>query len=528
MTTVTTLVGANVPTSRRGRFGYLAVNVSIHAAMVAALLLLSSWQYAILGANAPYRFFGPGESPLSMAVIYESQHLYLSGAVGLVVLVAVLGVLSLRTRYKRDHQVSPLGDLSVGVGAQLALLVPFLVYVGLRQGLMGPRWHFALWPELLTAGLVVLVLLPLLLAGLRRWVSWEHRRAAVLLGHPLPAAAAPLRGGLRARLRQLLRDPLTRRGLQWLPAYGLSGLACSGVGVGFVLMGLDGARGLLDGEVPPVLGAFGLSRAMELQSNEVAVLAICVAEILAAAAAIWFVAPRLALLQARLSALLLGLSTAGQRVAELAERVGVLSDTRAGAVDAHAAELRRIERDLHDGTQAQLVNVTMRLGMAERSLTDDPAAVETLIRQAQSGAEEAMIDLRGVLRTMYPPVLADRGLDGALVGLAGRCAVPVTVETSGLDDVPAPVEAAAYFVVAEALTNVAKHSSASHAEVTVRRVGDALSVGVTDDGLGGVDETRGTGIVGMRRRAAALDGWLEVTSPSGGPTVVIAELPCGS
>lgn len=533
MTTVATRSRTDVSAGRRGRLGHLAVNVAIHAAMVAALLLV----HTRLNGFARFEVFlhsGPGDVPLEMAVMQDFLVLLIAGALGLVLLAAVLGVLRLRAAYGRSHTVTPLGDLSVGVGVQIVLLVPFLVAVVIGMNrLASPHALVELWPGLLIGGLVVLVLLPVLLGGLRRWASWEHRRAALLLGHPRPAAAAPLQGGPRSRLRQLVRDPVTWGGVRWLPAYGTAGLACSTVGVAIVLVGLDGVRGLVYWQninvVPYTLDLVGRSTdALRLHEHKIAWMLFCVAEILGAAAAIGFFGPRLALLQARLSVLLLGLPSVDQRVAELSERVGVLSETRAGAVDAHAAELRRIERDLHDGTQAQLVNVTMRLGMAERSLPDGSAEVARLIRQARSGAEEAMIDLRGVLRTMYPPVLADRGLDGALLGLAGRCTVATTVETSGLDGLPAPVEAAAYFVVAEALTNVAKHSSASHAEVTVRRVGDALSVGVTDDGLGGVDETRGTGIVGMRRRAAALDGWLEVTSPAGGPTAVIAELPCGS
>jgi signal transduction histidine kinase len=156
---------------------------------------------------------------------------------------------------------------------------------------------------------------------------------------------------------------------------------------------------------------------------------------------------------------------------------------------------------------------------------EDPATL--LVREAREGAEQAMGELRDVIRTMYPPILADRGLSGALAALGARCPVPVSVEVGELGRIPAAVEAAAYFVVAEALTNVAKHSQATTASVRVAWDG-ALMILVADNGFGGVDESRGTGVLGMRRRVAALDGTLTVDSPSGGPTVISVEVPCAS
>ncbi|MEV8503882.1 sensor domain-containing protein [Actinoplanes sp. NPDC051475] len=213
---------------------------------------------------------------------------------------------------------------------------------------------------------------------------------------------------------------------------------------------------------------------------------------------------------------------------DLALRVAELTATRAAALDAHAAELRRIERSLHDGTQNRLVGVTVLLGAARRALARDPATAEQILSRAQDAAEQALAELRTVARSILPPVLADRGLAGALDGLAGTCGVPCRVEVDLPGRCAASVEATAYFVVAEALTNVAKHSGAAHAVVTVRGRDDLLSLTVTDDGHGGADEEAGSGLTGIRRRVGALDGTLTLTSPPGGPTTLRVELPCGS
>ena len=214
--------------------------------------------------------------------------------------------------------------------------------------------------------------------------------------------------------------------------------------------------------------------------------------------------------------------------ADLSLRVAQLTATRAAALDAHATELRRIERSLHDGTQNRLVAVTVLLGAARRAVPRDPAAAEEMLEKAQSAAEQALAELRSVARGILPPVLADRGLAGALSGLAATSAVPCSVDV----DVPvrcaASVEATAYFLVAEALTNAARHSAATRVAVTVLARDQRLCVTVTDDGAGGAVEGAGSGLVGIRRRLEAHDGTLVLTSPPGGPTTLTAELPCGS
>jgi signal transduction histidine kinase len=213
--------------------------------------------------------------------------------------------------------------------------------------------------------------------------------------------------------------------------------------------------------------------------------------------------------------------------ARLAERVAELTASRAAALEAHGAELRRIERDLHDDTQNRIVAVAMHLGIVERALRRSPETALPLVLKAQDAASDALAGLRGVVRSIYPPVLAERGLDGAIAGLIARCAVPTTLTVTEVNRAPAAVESAAYFVVAEALTNVAKHSGAERCEVRLTGP-DPLVIEVWDDGHGGADETGGTGLLGIRRRVAAFDGVATVDSPVGGPTVLRVELPCGS
>jgi len=216
----------------------------------------------------------------------------------------------------------------------------------------------------------------------------------------------------------------------------------------------------------------------------------------------------------------------GPREQELEERVDELTRTRRGAVDVQAAELRRIERDLHDGAQARLVALSMHLGRAEARLDDQPELAE-LLRQARDEAGSAIAELRDLARGISPPVLADRGLAAALDGLGRRSAIPVTVDAQ-IDRRPPPVvETAAYFVVAEALTNAAKHAGGAAARVRAVEEHGVLIVEVADSGRGGA-EPDGGGLTGLRHRVEALDGQLTVTSPIGGGTVVRAELPCGS
>ncbi len=220
----------------------------------------------------------------------------------------------------------------------------------------------------------------------------------------------------------------------------------------------------------------------------------------------------------------------GCEVDELQQRVEHLAETRAGAVDAAQAELERIERDLHDGAQARLVAVALDLGLAEQRIAagEDPASAAELVREAREETQRALAELRDIARGIRPAMLAERGLEPALTSLAARVGgVPTSVSVDVGDRLPTAAETAAYFVVAEALTNISKHSGASVASVRLQRRGAVVEIDVHDDGRGGANPN-GTGIDGLRKRVEALDGTLRLTSPPGGPTDLHVEIPCAS
>jgi signal transduction histidine kinase len=208
-------------------------------------------------------------------------------------------------------------------------------------------------------------------------------------------------------------------------------------------------------------------------------------------------------------------------------RIETLETSRAGAVDVQETELRRIERDLHDGAQARLVAVGISLGMAEQKLETEPEAVRELLAEARRGAGEALDELRDLARGIHPPILTDRGLEAAVAALTARSPVPVALSVDVSGRPPAAVETAAYFTVSEALANVIKHAEARRVEIRIEKADGLLVAEVVDDGEGGAD-TSGRGLTGLRQRVEALDGRLRVTSPAGGPTTVRAELPCAS
>jgi len=220
--------------------------------------------------------------------------------------------------------------------------------------------------------------------------------------------------------------------------------------------------------------------------------------------------------------------------AELTHRVESLARSRADLVAAADAERRRIERDLHDGAQQRLVSLAMNLGLTRERFTSAPEPIRQAIADAHDEAMVALSELREFIRGLHPAVLNDRGLNAALSGLASRAPVPVRLRV----DLPQPaspsVEAVAYFIVSEALTNVVKHAQATQAEISVTRRGDVLRISVTDDGRGGAGTATGdgsgdgSGLRGLAQRAAAVDGRLTIDSPAGGPTVIAAELPCES
>jgi signal transduction histidine kinase len=307
-------------------------------------------------------------------------------------------------------------------------------------------------------------------------------------------------------LYALLRCPLSTVEVSVLVAWWGTGLAMFAL-PGYVwLLPRDGT--LFGGSAPIPSGAAGLAAAA------------------AAGLAVLLVAPQvtwaLALADVAVGRWLLGPGRERMR-----ERIGELERSRARVVDSAEAERRRIERDLHDGAQQRLVALAMDLGRARARFADDPEAARAIVDQAHGEAKAALLELRNLVRGVHPPVLTDRGLDAALSGLAALSPVPVAVHVDVGIRPPASVEAIAYFVVAEALTNVAKHSRATAAEVSVGRHGDVLSVAISDDGTGGADP-RGQGLSGLADRVAGVDGRLIVHSPPGGGTVIRAELRCGS
>lgn len=388
----------------------------------------------------------------------------------------------------------------------------------------------ALGTLLLGLGAALLCLVGVGLLLLRPWlrllrvVAELERRRLRTLGLSMVSPYEPLPRGWRATLTAARQDPSTRRDLTWLALHATWGTALSLFGV---QAGLNMIRDLtfplwaswLPAEEATLL--FGLVRVDEAGGG-----AVSVGLGLVWAIVFFVVNPHLVGPSASHGARLLpphpGL--------DLSARITQLTATRAAALDAHAAELRRLERALHDGAQNRLVGVAMLTGLAQQAIGRDPAIAEAMMERAHTAAEEALAELRAVVRSILPPVLADRGLEGALAALAADCAVPCTVEVDIPVRLPASVEVTAYFVVAEALTNVSRHSGATRASLTARRRGDLLTVVIEDDGRGGaqLSSESGSGLAGIAQRVAAHDGTTQIVSPPGGPTWVEAELPCGS
>jgi signal transduction histidine kinase len=207
-------------------------------------------------------------------------------------------------------------------------------------------------------------------------------------------------------------------------------------------------------------------------------------------------------------------------------KVAVLRETQARSVDIAMADRRQIERDLHDGAQQRLLSLGMDLGMALEKFESDPDAARGLVGDAHAELQRAIAELRNLARGIHPAVLTDRGLDAALSALAARSPVPVRLDVKLHERPPASVEATAYFIVAEALTNAARYANAKRVDVKVRQNGDKLHIEVKDDGVGGAEKRAGGGLAGLADRASSVEGSLRVNSPQGGPTVVTADLPC--
>ncbi|HEX2143149.1 MAG TPA: sensor domain-containing protein [Glycomyces sp.] len=378
---------------------------------------------------------------------------------------------------------------------------------------------------LLTALLAVLGVGRPLVAPMMHWVrivAGLERRRLRHLGHEVKSPyTEPIAEPART-LKEVRSDPSARRDLLWIAVHATWGLILGAVLLQMPFVSVRDVTYPVWWYFAPLSEQQLLSGLIEAETANAAILG-CATGI--AVFALWLLfGPKLLDLQGRPGVSLLGPDPG----VDLSERVARLTATRAAALDAHAVELRRIERALHDGAQNRIVGVAVLIGAARREVTRDPARADQILERAQDTVEGALAELRAVVRSILPPVLEDRGLAGALSALASDCGVPCTVEVDVAGRCPASVEATAYFVVAESLTNVAKHSYATSASVEVRRKGNTLTVTVSDDGRGGADAAGGSGLAGISRRVAALDGTATVNSPSGGPTVIRVELPCGS
>ncbi|MEV6568438.1 sensor histidine kinase [Streptomyces kronopolitis] len=391
---------------------------------------------------------------------------------------------------------------------------------GLTTALPSLAGYFLL--PLVCFALLFAPILPWAVQPLRALTDAERRRAERILGRPVRRPYAVPEGNAYQRTLQLLRFPGTRRDVAWMLVHGTVGLVLPVLVLG-VLSSL-----LLTTSIPLWWWALPggtltlLTAPLTTWMQAIVLSAVCTWLL---AALFFWLAPATVKLETWIAEIMLGTWTgAGRRIEEL-------TASRAGALQAHEAELRRIERDLHDGTQAQLVAVAMRLALADRRFDKDPQSSRKMVLEARTTVDEALVQLRTVIRGIHPPILSERGLNGAIRSLVSGRPIPTTLDLPETDRrPPAAVEAAAYFVVAEALTNIARHSNASRAQVSLRYDGPTLCVVVRDDGCGGAApaSASGSGLAGIRRRVAALDGRTRIDSPVGSGTTIEVVLPCGS
>jgi len=369
--------------------------------------------------------------------------------------------------------------------------------------------------------LVTLVGIPVLFATAYafRGISWlERRRAALVLRSRIDEGyRRPARPGVLQRAKTLALDPQTWKDAGWMIVLSIVGFSSWIVALVVWSVSLWALTlpfywwALPDGSIE-------VGNGHEVQKWwEIAVIAVIGAVLVVVAT--WLCA---GLARGQALAARFFLAPGAQ------ERVEELERSRAAVVRAEEEERRRLERDIHDGVQARLVALALDLGMARDKLDGgDTDAARELVGEAHDEAKQTLVTLRELVRGVHPAILADRGLDAALSALAARSPVPVEVDVEATR-LPAEVESAAYFVVAEALANVAKHSGATHCDVRIRvRDGNVL-VEISDDGVGGARMGAGSGLSGLADRVEALDGSLRVASPDGGPTVVVGEIPCAS
>ncbi|GAA4394669.1 sensor histidine kinase [Actinomadura verrucosospora] len=378
--------------------------------------------------------------------------------------------------------------------------------------ILGSLW--TLWTPVRVTPILVLTCVSaiLLLLALRPLTSWQRERCWAMLGLDIPRMP-DFDGGRAWDVLRDLRSPELWRVLQYHllvgPLLALGGLAVTVAWTAGLALATSGTY------------AWAVHPGDPLSDHPQRVAVLTAAGVLLLAAAPW-AAAGVRRLDARAAAALLG----PDRAKELQRRVDDLAEKRASVVDAADIERRRIERDLHDGAQQRLVSLALNLGLARETLGGVPDEAMRVIVEAHEEAKAALTELRDLIRGLHPAVLEDRGLDAALSGVAARVPLPVRLRVDIEPRASSTVEAVAYFVVSEALTNVVKHARAKEVDVRVARLGDVLRVTVRDDGAGGADPSAGTGLTGLARRVRSVDGTFRITSPAGGPTTVTVELPC--
>jgi signal transduction histidine kinase len=414
------------------------------------------------------------------------------------------------------------GLMLVGLGLVLVLLASLgLTALGAGVLIVGNENHAS---QRITLDLLVLAaglgigrfFGPAALVAMRRVTDLTRRLAGEWCGVPIAELRRPSAGpgdeklSFTERLKWLLTDVTTWRDLLWVTVNVLLGWILAAASAVLIVVGLVVFIGpVLTHAIPPP--AFpGNTRPTLLVLG----LAMTAAGVLAAP---WLLRGYGLLARSMLA-------PAGK--AELALRVRQLSQTRTEALDTGAAEIRRIERDLHDGAQARLVAMGMTLDAAGQIIDTNPAAARALLVEARDASVKALAELRDLVRGIHPPVLADRGLADAIQALALDSPMRINLASDLEGRPPAPVESAAYFAVSELLANVSKHAEARQTWIDIRHTDGMLRIGVTDNGHGGADPARGSGLRGIERRLAPFDGVLAVSSPPGGPTAVTMEIPC--
>lgn len=435
-----------------------------------------------LAAVGFHHLDGPGSVPPGPGTLGQYDYLWLGLAV-LLVSCSVVGM-----RWVAGRGAWPAGAVPLAPPA-LALAA-----VGINRGTPTGGRSF------LCLGLAVL-LIPCGVLG-TRWVAGLTRRlAGAWCGVPIavPYRSAPgERTGRRRRIGWLLTDPATWRDLMWTA--------------------VNTTGGCLLVAAPAALVACGLGAMVTLQPTAWLAVPLGLALI---GLGLW-AGPRLLPAYGEFARSMLSPT----RQAELALRVRHLAWTRSATIDVGAAQIRRIERDLHDGAQARLVAMGMTLDAAEELVETSPQAARALLAEARDSSVKALAELRDLVRGIHPPMLADRGLVDAVHGLA--LDLPLRVHFAGElpGRPPAPVESAAYFAVSELLANVSKHAQASEVWIDIGHTAGTLRISITDNGRGGADPAHGTGLRGLEQRLAAFDGILAVSSPPSGPTMANLEIPC--